>query len=363
VVKYGFPCYGGMENVVKSICDLYSDYDDKEIFVYCNNHEFSIRDIKECIDNVTYVRKRSLVFLFSQPLSLLFFSLKKYIQQSDIIHFHYPSPNLELFSLIFLKRLFSKKLMIVTYHANISNSRWKFGYGLYLKIRQRLFKHFDKIVFTSSTLLNTSDLNPEEKTKAVVIPLFARSNYYNFNLPIKRHRKQLRLLFVGRLRKYKGLDILLRAITMLNVKLVIVGEGEEKVKLLDLSKDLNLQNKVVFLGGVNDERLKSEYLNADLFVLPSINESEAFGVVQLEAMSYGLPIINTNLKSGVPSVSLDGFTGLTVNPGNVEELSEAIKILCTDSDLYLKFSANTFSRLKAFHPDKIKQKYDRLYEL
>ncbi|RYF26382.1 MAG: glycosyltransferase, partial [Flavobacteriales bacterium] len=104
------------------------------------------------------------------------------------------------------------------------------------------------------------------------------------------------------------------------------------------------------------------YQECDLFVLPSINEAEAFGVVQLEAMSNGLPVINTSLKSGVPFVSLNDFSGLTVEPGNSEELKNAISTIINSKNLYETYSRNAIIRSKNFTREKMALAYLDIYQ-
>src|SRR5206468_10970589 len=83
-------------------------------------------------------------------------------------------------------------------------------------------------------------------------------------------------------------------------------------------------------------------------VLPSTETAEAFGMVQLEAMAHGVPVINTSLASGVPSVSIHGETGLTVSPGNVKDLREAIRTLESDEQLRNRFPKNAQERVRLF---------------
>ena len=124
----------------------------------------------------------------------------------------------------------------------------------------------------------------------------------------------------------------------------------------------NLQDKIFLHTSVNDEELKVFYKNSDLFVLPSINEAEAFGVVQLEALSYGLPVINTNLRSGVPFVSLNDLTGYTVEPSNSDELKNAIVKVISDTNNYSILSKNAIERSKEFSNEKMVEKYLKVYE-
>ena len=101
------------------------------------------------------------------------------------------------------------------------------------------------------------------------------------------------------------------------------------------------------LGEVQNDELAPYYLASDVFVLPSIARSEAFGIVQLEAMSFGLPVVNTNLDSGVPFVSRHGETGLTVAPRDPQALANALNLLLARGELRVRFGAAALRRVKA----------------
>ncbi len=116
-------------------------------------------------------------------------------------------------------------------------------------------------------------------------------------------------------------------------KLVIVGDGPLRGELGALAAELGVADKVIFAGEINNAGVTPYYHAADVFALASVARSEAFGIVQIEAMAAGLPVVNTSLDSGVPFVSLDGETGLTVSPGNPEALAAAINRLLDDPGL------------------------------
>ncbi len=137
---------------------------------------------------------------------------------------------------------------------------------------------------------------------------------------------QVTFLFVGRLVYYKGCRELLEAFcNVQNARLIMVGSGIMEKELKELTVSLRIEDRVLFPGNVSDEKLERYFAECDVFVLPSIARSEAFGLVQIEAMSYGKPVINTNLPSGVPYVSIHKETGLTVEPENPKELAEAMQ--------------------------------------
>src|SRR5262249_13696018 len=122
------------------------------------------------------------------------------------------------------------------------------------------------------------------------------------------------ILAVGRLVYYKGFEYLIRSMAQVRGKLLIIGNGPLRAKLDEVAVQLNVSEKVVFLGEVQNDEVTPYYHAADVFALPSVARSEAFGIVQIEAMASGVPVVNTSLDSGVPFVSLHEQTGLTVPP-------------------------------------------------
>ncbi|MGB9834914.1 MAG: glycosyltransferase, partial [bacterium] len=105
----------------------------------------------------------------------------------------------------------------------------------------------------------------------------------------------------------------------------LVGDGEEKPKLLSLVKELHLEERVVFIPPVKDEELPSIYRGADVFALPSIARSEAFGLVACEAMACGVPVITTEIGTGTSFYNVNEETGLVVKPRNPAQLGQAIQ--------------------------------------
>ena len=139
------------------------------------------------------------------------------------------------------------------------------------------------------------------------------------------------LLFVGRLRYYKGLHTLLHALTQLaDARLTVVGEGPMRRVWQDLAVRLGLSQRVAFLGDVPDDRLVDVYRQADLFVLPANARAEAFGTVLLEAMASGLPCVTTEVGTGTSWVVQDGVTGRVVLPEDPLVLAEVISSLLAD---------------------------------
>jgi len=363
-IKYYDPSKGGMESVAKNIVDgVIECSNHTEFVIYANSHYASFSKIYNNNERVESIKESTPFILKSQPISFRYPLLAKLISDSDVVHHHYPFPNMEL-ALLRNKKMLKGKKFVITWHANINNSRWSWIGKFYTPVVKKLLDLATDIVVTSPQLADASDILAYYKDKVRVIPLsfdpkINNSGGTSRSYPVNR---KFRLLFVGKLRAYKGINYLLEAIKDIDVELFVVGDGEDSQLLLNQAKELGASSKVFFKSGLTDVQVADMYKDCDLFVLPSINEAEAFGVVQLEAMSNGLPVINTKLQSGVPFVSLDSFSGLTVAPKNSEELKKAIMTIINSNELYETYSKNAIVRSKDFTREKMAKAYLNIYE-
>ncbi len=226
------------------------------------------------------------------------------------------------------------KPVTVFYHSDIIRQK-RVG-ALLLPIFKHVLNKSAAIFVTSKRLAESSRLLEPHKQKWIVTPLwFEPSAITSADRKKAEHIKNTYgspiILSIGRLVYYKGYEYLIKALEHTKGNLLIIGEGPEKTKLLAIISELGLKSRVHILP--EQERLAPFYLAADVFVLSSTQSSEAFGLVQLEAMSYGCPVINTNLPTGVPEVSLHDQTGITVEPADQEELTRAVNHLLSDADL------------------------------
>jgi glycosyltransferase involved in cell wall biosynthesis len=143
------------------------------------------------------------------------------------------------------------------------------------------------------------------------------------------------VLYVGKLIHYKGVDNLIRAFQLVlekcpNCRLTIAGNGDEREELVQLSSELGLEGKVVFAGDVPDQLLAQYYRDSDLLVLPSLeSRREAFGMVLLEAMACGIPVIASDIPGPDEVVSNDE-NGLLTPPGDTAKLAEAMITILSD---------------------------------
>jgi len=138
---------------------------------------------------------------------------------------------------------------------------------------------------------------------------------------------------VGRLRYYKGLDVLIEAMRDIEAHLLIVGDGPMRQEWEALTVNLALTERVSFLGHIPDAELPAYYQACDIFVLPSTQRSETWGAVQIEAMACGKPVVCTELGTGTSYVNLHRETGVVVPPGDSAALAKAINQLLADPDL------------------------------
>ncbi len=150
---------------------------------------------------------------------------------------------------------------------------------------------------------------------------------------LSEHRDRLLIFAVGRHVYYKGFDVLIRAMQGVDAGLLIGGRGPLTNSLMQLAADLGVSDRVKFAGFIPDPLLVAYYEACDVFCMPSVERAEQFGLVQLEAMHCGKPVVATRLGTGVEYVTLDGETGLLVPPKDSEALANALRTLLTDSAL------------------------------
>jgi glycosyltransferase involved in cell wall biosynthesis len=155
------------------------------------------------------------------------------------------------------------------------------------------------------------------------------------------------LLFVGRLRYYKGLDYLIRALPQIAARLAVVGVGPMEAEWKALADASSVSDRIAWLGEAPDADLPALYHLADLFVLPASHSSEAFGLVQVEAMAAGVPVVCTELGTGTSYVNQDGVTGRVVPPRDPAALAAAISELLADPAKLATMSAAARARVEA----------------
>lgn len=325
--KLYYPFTGGVERVVQQVAEGLQDQTDMKVLV-CNEGK---KSITEMVNGVEVHRAGSFAMIGNMPLSICFFvKLRKMAKEYDILHFHMPFPVGDLAGLL----SGYKGKVVVWWHSDVV--RQKKMMLLYRPIMERFLKRADVIVVATQGHIDGSAYLKPYAEKCVIIPfgvdpvLEKKADEWVLSRQKEieaeeQPERPVKFLFVGRLVYYKGCKILLEAFQKVkNAELIMIGDGVMKEELLELTKRYGMAERVQFLGNAASELLEENFANCDVFVLPSIVKSEAFGLVQIEAMAYEKPVINTNLPSGVPYVSLHGETGLTVEPEDVQGLADAM---------------------------------------
>jgi len=256
--------------------------------------------------------------------------------RADIIHIHHPNP----YAMLVHLTAAPATPLVITYHTDIVRQR-----VLGAAIRPLMAASFARasaILVTSPTYLGSSPVLGRLRHKTHVVPLgiqwerFASPSAAKVESIRRRFRGPI-VLAVGRLVYYKGLEHLIDAMRHVEATLVIVGTGPKRDELQQRAESQGIGARVMFAGDVEDVR--EYYAAADVFVLPSTARSEAFGLVQLEAMAAGVPVVNTRLETGVTFVSRHGETGLTVPPADSVALASGINQLLADPALRASLGA------------------------
>ena len=279
------------------------------------------------------------------------FKLKNW---AHIIHWHEPFPLATIAGLLLRKS--SNFKTVVTWHSDIV--RQKFVKPIITYLQRKVLKQVTTVVFTSDRLMASSDV-ANIGIPFRVIPL-------GIEVPHSNHPEEYSegnyCLYIGRLVYYKGVDVLIDSARSIDGNLKIVGDGPLRGYLEQKICQYNLGDKVELVGKVDDED-KEELIKACSFlVMPSTVKTEAFGIVQLEAMMFGKPVINTNLPTGVPWVSLNGITGLTVDVRNAEQLTAAINTLFNQPEICNEMGRNARKRVdEIFTMESMIKNYEGLY--
>ena len=362
--KYFPPFRGGIEAVVYELAEGFNDLG-ITTDILCSN---SIRKTEHEITATGYkvTRCASLFKLLSTSISPAYiYYTKKLSGKYDIIHVHMPDPMAAI--ALFLVRPRAK--VVVHWHSDVINQ--KTALKFYEPLQNWLLKRADAIIVTSQTYLDASEALAPWKFKATVIPIgitsLKRDNKNFEHPPIKKRFPNRKIIFaLGRMSKYKGFDVLIDAANLLipEALIVIGGEGDLLETYRKDVMDKNLSDKVVFVGNVHDEDLVRFFDAADVFCLPSLVRAEAFGVVLLESMAMGKPIVATNiLGSGVPWVNQHEITGLNVPVGDSKSLAAALNRILTNDSLRNNLGSAARARFNAeFKASKMVERTKNLYQ-
>jgi rhamnosyl/mannosyltransferase len=363
------PVVGGIENHIKMLAEAQARY----------GHQVSVLVTNPARKTVVYeqngvqvIKAARLAHVASTPLSLSLPMLLSHLKP-DIAHLHFPYPVGEMAALVASRA----PRLVFTYHSDVVRQATLLRF--YRPLMHRVMRRADAIIATSPPYVESSEVLRQYREKVHVIPLgihvrdYARVNAARVGAirgewspdgaPL--------LLFVGKLRYYKGLDVLLRAMPQVQgARLLVVGSGPERRALDALARNLKLEERVHFLGELPDDELialrHAARESGGLFVLPANHRSEAFGMVLLEAMAAGLPLVTTELGTGTSWVNQDGVTGRVLPPNDPAALAESINGLLASPGTLSAMS--TAARIRAAHFDveamtnRVEALYQRLTE-
>ncbi|HEY0220281.1 MAG TPA: glycosyltransferase family 4 protein [Afipia sp.] len=280
-------------------------------------------------------------------------------RRADIIHYHFPWPVMDIVHLA----VPPGKPTIVTYHSDIVKQKVLLRF--YKPLMFRFLKSVDRIVATSPNYLMSSDVLERFKSKTTVIPLGLDEADYpkTDDVALARWRGKLPdrfLLFVGVLRYYKGVHVLLEAAKRNGLDVVIVGNGPMEAELKRTAEQN--PHKIHFLGSLSDDDKVALLELCTAFVFPSHLRSEAFGLSLVEAAMFGKPMISCEIGTGTSYVNLDKETGFVVPPNDVDALSNAMKSVWEDEEAAATMGMAARNRyLTCFTADKMCSAYYRLY--
>ncbi len=328
IYKDYYPVLGGIENHVRALAEAQACRGHKVTVLVTNP---GLATVRQVLNGVQVIKAGRLLTVASTPLSL---ALPRELTRlhADIAHVHMPYPVGETANWLWRRA----RRTVATYHSDVVRQRgWL---RLYAPVLRRVLQSADAIAVTSPQYLATSPFLRPVALKCRLIPLGIDTEHYRTADPervaaLRARLGQPLLLFVGRLRYYKGLQYLLQALPALpGVHLAVVGSGPMEAAWKALAAALGLDDRVHFVGDAPDEDLPAYHHASDCFVLPACERGEAYGLVQIEAMAAGRPVICTELGTGTSYVNRHGETGLVVPARDPQALAAACRELLADPE-------------------------------
>lgn len=356
--KYFPPYKGGFESSLYTLVDGLKGAVRFQVLVSHTEYKTSIERDKGLI----VIRLASLGKIFSQPVTLGLFSWIRRLR-ADIIHLHLPNP-LAMAAYLAAR---PKGKLIVSYHNDIV--RQKIAVIFLRPLLFKVLRQAEAIVVTSKNLMDNSLDLRDFRAKCHVIPHGIEVSRFKETPRVLNESQKIRnksgkpiILFVGRLVHYKGLKYLISAMKHIDAKLMIVGSGPLRRRLQAMAVFCGVEDKISWEGAVSDEALPAYYHACQLLVLPSLNVSESFGLVILEAQASGRPVVSTELPTGITFTNLNKVTGLTVEARNSKVLAGAVNSLLFSEELRARYGLNGRQRVeKYFAKELMTEKFFKLY--
>lgn len=371
--KYYPPDRGGIETHVQTLARTQAALG-AEVYVICVNAFDQQGNLSSRTHTVEEMDGDVYVIRIGRLLSIARFdvcpelpkTLCKIVKEPNtILHLHTPNPTM----LIALTILRSRLTLVITHHSDV--------------IKQKILKYglrpFEHIVYSKSSQVLTTSFPYIQGSKFLrfyhdklsYLPLGLDGTHYSqpsqqalaFSHQLKDKYPGPIWLAVGRLVYYKALHIAIEALSMVEGTLIIIGIGSLETELKTLAQKLGVNQRIVWLGRVSEDELVGAYHAATSLWFPSNVRSEGFGLVQVEAMASGCPVINANIPcSGVPWVSRHQQEGLTVPINNPVALAKASQRLLSESGLRQKLVKASRKRAEYFNHKTMAERSFKFYE-
>ncbi len=337
VGKWYPPASGGMEKIVQLLCEGERTAVDSRVLVA----NTAAATVHEVVHGVPVTRVASFGTVGSVAVCPGFpFALAA--ARRDVTVIHEPNP----IALVSDFLTGARGPLVVWFHSEVVRPQWRYDL-LYRPFLRRVLRRAARIIVSSPRLAEHARELADFRDKCVVIPfgldasrLAATPVTEQRSLEIRQQSPGPSVLFVGRLVPYKGVDVLIDAAANLTTgRVLIAGDGPLRPALESRAAAAHLGDRLQFLGPLSDPELVAHLRACDVFVLPSVSRQETFGVVQLEAMACGKPVVSTDLPTGVPWVNVHEHTGLVVPPGDAKALADALNRLLADPALGARYGA------------------------
>lgn len=362
--KYYHPHLGGIEHHMRDLAvGLAARGEDVRVLVSNEGHGAVV----DTVDGLTVERLSRMLAYSSTPVVP---SMRRAIRAEatredapDVLHVHTPYPWGEVAWL----RARTDLPTVLTYHSDIVRQR--FLGSAYRPILERVLDRVDLIIAGSPNMVEHSELLAPRADKCRVVPYGIDVSLFDDTPQTLARAQVLRaaherpiVLFVGRLVYYKGADVLLNAMKRVDADVVLIGRGPMEAELREFAVAHGISQRVTFVPPCDDAELAAWYHAADVFALPSVARSEAFGLVQIEAHAAGTPVVSTDLTTGVPFANLHDVTGLTVPVGDSDALASSLTRLLTDTELHARLSKGARERSRRdFTIDRMAQETAAVY--
>jgi len=353
--KHYFPRKGGIETCLQYLVSWQSSRMNVDVVV-ANEGLLTRVDL---LDGARITRVACLGMVASQPICPLM-PWKLHGHQQPLVHLHLPNPLAARAYLVSGHR----GRLVVSHHADTM------GRPILRRFAEpyvrRVMERAAAIIVASRRYMESSDELAPYRHKCHVIPYGI--NVEEFSGDCASVARAIRakygpplILAVTRLVPYKGLEYLVDAMRLVDGALLVIGKGRLRDELTARAKRLGISDRVHLLGPIDD--IRPYYKASELLVLPSVTRAEAFGIVQIEAMAAGLAVINTDLDTGVPEISLHGVTGITVPPRDTDALAQAMTLLLDNPETRARYAEAAVLRARQeFSVERMAESTLELYQ-